>query len=104
MDAFPQILQRYINASCYVEFCLGKDNTWTRHTSIVVKFDTVPIFTIDFGPTEEEFGTSRSVAVSKSKSVMACVALASGSSVYLNGFELSKTKMQVTLFLCSEKM
>ena len=46
------VLLQHINASCHIEFHWGKDKTLIGHTSIVIKFDRIPLFTIDFGPIE----------------------------------------------------
>ena len=88
------VLLQHINASCHIEFHWGKDKTLIGHTSIVIKFDRISLFTIDFGPIEGQSGTIGSVAMTAKKSAVACSALAIGSSVYLNGFKLSRTKLE----------
>ena len=87
------ILLKLIDTSYYIELCWGKDETWIRHTSIVLKFNGEPFCTIDYGPTEGQFGTIGSVAISSKKSIVACTALAFGSSVYVNDYKISKPKI-----------
>jgi len=87
-------LLRHIDSSCHIEFHWGKDKTWTNHTSIVIKFDGIYLFTLDFGPSNGQSGTFRSVASSSTTSAVACTALALNSSVFVNGYEFSRTGIE----------
>ena len=88
------VLLQHINASCHIEFHWRKDRTLIGHTSIVIKFDRIPLFTVDFGPSEGQSGTSGLVATAAKKSAVACSALAIGSKVCVNGFEFSRTNLE----------
>ena len=83
-----------IDASTHIEFHWGKDRTLIGHTSIAVKFNGEPKYTLDFGPSEAQSGTLTSAAQSSKASAAACVALALNKSIFVNGFEFSKNKIE----------
>ena len=91
------LVLRQIDASYYIEFHWGKDRSWTGHTSIVIKFNGEPLFTLDFGPSDGQSGISGSIARSSKASAIACTALALRSSVLVNGYEFSRTNIEAQL-------
>ena len=91
------LVLRQIDASYHIEFHWGRDRSWTGHTSIVIKFSGEPLFTLDFGPSDGQSGTSGSIARSSKASVIACTALALRSSVFVNGYEFSRTNIETQL-------
>ena len=92
MTNLYDIVLKQIKASNHIGFYLGKDNTWIGHTSVVIEFDRIALFTIDFGANDGQSGTIGSLATTVAKSAMACSILAPGSSVHVNEFEFSRTQ------------
>ena len=70
-------------------------NDWVRHTAIVVKFNEIPVFTLDYGANETNTTPATrllyNVAGSSQSSATALNFLASGSAITVSPFDFGTT-------------
>ena len=96
---------RHINISSDIEFAWSKNKGLYGHTAIVLKFNGVPVFTIDYGQEGGYFGSSgttvsrfnpsagssnQALGVSSQVSAVVGALLMPGSDLRVNGFNLSE--------------